>query len=211
MASRRSSSQPIRLFESKALEKLTVLPVGAFMVVWALVLPLVAWAGWGDASPFQALVLGVSGWGAWFLVEYAMHRFLFHMRPRSEAGRKFVFVMHGNHHSDPQDPLRNLMPPVVSLPLAALLWGASVLALGPMGTWFFFGLISGYVVYDLIHYGCHQWKPRGRIGQMLMKHHMRHHHADQDGNFAITGIFLDQWLGTGVKGLRRNNRTQEPA
>lgn len=211
MASRRSPNQPIQLFRSKSLEKLTVFPVGAFVAVWAVVLPMIVWAAWGTASPARALVLGAAGWGIWFLIEYAMHRFLFHMSPATEAGRKFVFVMHGNHHADPQDPLRNLMPPIVSLPIAGLLWAASVAALGPQGTWLFGGIVAGYIVYDLIHYGCHQWKPRGRLGRALMRHHMRHHHAHEDGNFAITGIFLDALLGTTVKGLRRSKQNQEPA
>lgn len=211
MASRRSPNQPIRLFQSRSLEKLTVFPVGAFVAVWAMIMPVIGWAGWGTASPVRAVVLVLAGWGIWFVIEYAMHRFLFHMAPRTEAGRKFVFVMHGNHHADPQDSMRNLMPPIVSLPIAALLWAASLAALGPQGTWLFGGIMAGYVVYDLIHYGCHQWKPRGRLGQALMRHHMRHHHAHEDGNFAITGIFLDTWLGTTIKDIRPSKQNREAA
>ena len=211
MTSRRSPNQPIRIFQSKALERLTVLPVGGFVALWAVLLPLIAWTGWGEATLIEGALLALAGWGLWFLLEYAMHRFLFHMTPRSAIGRRFVFIMHGNHHSDPQDPLRNLMPPIVSLPLAGLIWAASVAALGPRGTWLFAGIMVGYVVYDLIHYGCHQWKPKGRLGRAMMRHHMRHHHAQEDGNFAITGIFLDYWLDTDVKSLRRTAGNREPA
>src|SRR3546814_4613013 len=93
----------------------------------------------------------------WTLTEYALHRFVFHWEPKSAVLRRFVFIMHGNHHAVPNDPLRNLMPPVVSLPVAGLIWVGMLALIGTGGNWLFLGFIGGYAGYDLVHYACHQW------------------------------------------------------
>jgi sterol desaturase/sphingolipid hydroxylase (fatty acid hydroxylase superfamily) len=37
---------------------------------------------------------------------------------------------------------------------------------------------------------------RGRILGALRQHHIRHHYAKQEGNFAITAILWDRVFGT---------------
>ena len=203
MASRKSPDQNLRLFQSNVLEKLTVIPVGAFVVIWAALFTAAVWSAWGSARGPVAAMLVIGGWLIWLLIEYAMHRYLFHFEPNSDAGRKFAFVIHGNHHAAPNDPLRNLMPPVVSLPLAAILWWLSFSVLGPKGAWLLVGIMAGYIVYDLTHYACHQWPMKGRIAAAIKRHHMRHHHLDTAGNYAITGVFLDHLFGTVAKPPQR--------
>jgi sterol desaturase/sphingolipid hydroxylase (fatty acid hydroxylase superfamily) len=50
----------------------------------------------------------------------------------------------------------------------------------------------GYVVYDVVHYACHQLPMKGRISRALKMHHMRHHHHRVRGNYAITGMIWDR-------------------
>lgn len=197
-----SSSKQIRLFQSELLEKLTVISPLGFAVVWGFALPAIVWFGWGSASAFLCLGLFAIGLLVWLLFEYAMHRYLFHWDASSKLVRQFVFVMHGNHHVDPNDRMRNLMPPVVSLPIGGMVWAACVSLLGSAGTWAFLGFIVGYVIYDVIHYACHQWAMKGRIAQILKRHHMRHHYVAMDGNYAITALFLDRLFGTRIKSLK---------
>jgi sterol desaturase/sphingolipid hydroxylase (fatty acid hydroxylase superfamily) len=99
--------------------------------------------------------------------------------------------------------MRNLMPFVVSLPIASLVWLASVALLGASGTWLFLGWISGYVMYDLVHFACHQWPMKGRFGSALKRHHMRHHYVDETGNYAISAIFWDRVFGSRITTLKR--------
>lgn len=199
MEDRNSKRQQIRLFDSEALERLSqISPVG-FAVTWVITLTFIAWVGWGQASPAAGLGLFLVGFIGWFPFEYAMHRKLFHWEPRLPAIQRFVFIMHGNHHVDSNDPLRNLMPPIASFPIAAVIWGILVLLLGQAGTWTFLGFMSGYVIYDLTHYACHQSRMQGRLASLLKRHHMRHHHVDETGNFAITAIFLDSLFRTKVE------------
>lgn len=189
---------PLRLFRNPWLERLTVISPVAFVGMWAAILPLVIWSALGSTSPWAAAGLVGLGCIGWSLFEYAMHRYLFHWRPRSPALSATIFVMHGNHHAMPNDRLRNLMPPVVSLPVAAMIWGGCVLAAGAAGTWLFLGFIGGYVIYDLVHYACHQWPMKGRLGRVLKQHHLRHHFLPTEGNYAITGIVWDWLFGSRI-------------
>lgn len=139
----------------------------------------------------------------WSLFEYAMHRYLFHLESDVPVLRWFVYLIHGNHHASPNDPLRGLMPLPVSVSVGSLVWVACVALLGTAGTWLFLGFMMGYVFYDAIHFACHQWQMRGKIGQMFKRHHMRHHYVDEDGNFAISALFWDRVFGSRIRSLKR--------
>lgn len=191
------------MFKSARLEKLTLMSPRTFVVSWALLLPAIAWAGWGAVEEWQGIALVAAGLLVWTLFEYAMHRFPFHFETQQPFLRRLVFLTHGNHHESPNDPMRNLMPLLVSLPVSAVAWGISLALLGPAGTWLFLGWMTGYVIYDLVHYACHQWPMRSGLGAMLKRHHMRHHHFDETGNYAISAIFWDRVFGSRIETLKR--------
>lgn len=198
-----SSSQRARLFKSARLEKLTLMSPRMFVGSWLLLLSAIVWVGWNSASFMHAGALIIAGLFAWTLFEYAMHRFPFHYTSERSVLNHLVFLMHGNHHDNPGDEMRNLMPLVVSLPIASLVWIGSLALAGAPGTWLFFGWISGYIIYDLLHYACHQWPMKSRIGSALKRHHMRHHYVDEGGNYAISMILWDRVFGTRINTLRR--------
>ncbi|WP_245978708.1 sterol desaturase family protein [Aurantiacibacter xanthus] len=154
-------------------------------------------------SALDGLALVGLGLLVWTLFEYWAHRYLFHWEASWKPVQQLVFLIHGNHHEQPRDLLRNLMPPVVSVPVGLIVWALCFALVGHAGTWLFLGFMSGYVLYDLIHYACHQWPMRGRLGRMLKRHHMRHHFTDENGNFAITALFWDRLFATRVHGARR--------
>ncbi|PZO91261.1 MAG: fatty acid hydroxylase [Sphingomonas sanxanigenens] len=203
MSARNPRTQRIRLFKSDRLERLTNFSPNAFCATWGAIIPLVAWAGWGAVSPLSGIGLVLSGLLFWTLFEYAMHRYLFHWDSDWKPVEWVVFLIHGNHHVHPNDRIRNLMPPVISVPVSALIWGACAALFGSAGTWIFLGFISGYVIYDLVHFACHQWPMRGALGMALKRHHMRHHHISEHGNFAISAIFWDRVFGSNIRSLNR--------
>lgn len=192
----------IQLFRNASLERLTVISEPVFIALWALLLPAIAIVGWQFASTLWAPLLIGSGLILWTATEYALHRFVFHFEPSSKILQRVVFVIHGNHHADANDPLRNLMPPIVSLPVGGAVWALSIWALGPAGTWLLLGFMAGYVGYDLVHYACHQWPMKGRFSRMLKVHHMRHHHLHARGNYAITGMLWDRILQTRISSAK---------
>lgn len=188
----------VKLFRSARLERLTVISMRWFVVLWAILLPAIALVGIATAPTLWAPMLVGTGWLVWSLTEYLLHRHLFHFEPRSPLLQRAVFIIHGNHHSESNDPLRNLMPPIVSIPVGLLVWAAAIAAAGPAGTWLLFGFMSGYVAYDIIHYACHQFPMKGPFGRMLKTHHMRHHHRRAKGNYAITGMLWDRVFATRI-------------
>ena len=200
----KSSPDRLKLFRNAWLERQTVISVPAFVALWAVVLPVIALVAWSVTrealSGYPAVLAGVAlvgvGLAGWSLAEYVLHRFVFHLKPRSRLLARLVFLLHGNHHAVPDDPLRNLMPPIVSLPLGGLIWTLCVALAGPAGSWVFLGFMLGYVGYDLVHYACHQWPMTGRLARRIKRNHMLHHHARKDGNFAITGMVWDRLFGT---------------
>lgn len=185
--------QRMRLFESDLLERTTTISPRAFIFIWLPILSATFWFAWGKASVLAALGLLLTGLLGWTLFEYGMHRFLFHWKTQSPVFRSVVFVTHGNHHVDPNDPLRNMMPPIISVPVSAAVWAVLRLAIGPAGTFAFLGFAIGYVLYDIAHYACHQLPMRRGVLRHLRRHHIRHHHARVEGNYAITAIMWD-WV-----------------
>lgn len=201
----------IRLFESEWLERFTLLSPRAFALAWSVLLPGIAAVGWGTAGPLAALALVAAGLTGWTLFEYAMHRFVFHLEPENGFLRWLVFLIHGNHHDDPSDPRRGLMPLVVSVPVGCIVWAACLALAGPQGTWLLLGFMGGYVIYDTVHYACHHLPMRSGLGAALKRHHMRHHHVDDTRNFAISAIWWDRVFGTRIANLRTRRAMKRSA
>jgi len=200
------SRNRVRLFKTPILEALTVISAPAFIALWAVLLPAIFVLAMSSAPSVWAPLLVVFGVIIWTATEYFLHRAVFHFESRSRRLERIVYVIHGNHHDDPNDPLRNLMPPIVSLPVAALVWLGFDALLGVAGIWPFLGFMIGYVTYDLVHYACHQWPMKGRFARMLKTHHMRHHHFPEGGNYAITGMVWDRMLSTQLTTKRQKTK-----
>ena len=58
------------------------------------------------------------GYAVWTLFEYWLHRVVFHFEPEDGIGARLHWMIHGVHHDHPNDPLRLVMPPAASIPLA---------------------------------------------------------------------------------------------
>ncbi|MCX7284500.1 MAG: sterol desaturase family protein [Novosphingobium sp.] len=202
MAESTSQAQQVQLFRHAWLERLTVITPVGFAITWAILMPLLVWLAWGSANVLQAAVLGLAGLMFWGIFEYVIHRYSFHWKPKSKLFQSFVYIMHGNHHDVPNDPLRNLMPPIASIPITGSVWLLFIALFGFVSTWAFIGFLVGYIVYDMLHYACHQWPMKSRLWLPFKKHHMRHHFGANEGNYAITALFLDRVMGSRVESLK---------
>jgi sterol desaturase/sphingolipid hydroxylase (fatty acid hydroxylase superfamily) len=144
-------------------------------------------------------VLGLLGAGAaaWMLVEYLLHRFVFHLDRWLPEAARFCFVIHGCHHADPDDASRSIMPLSGSVPMMGLVLLCLVSGLGVAGGLVFFGTFAlSYLAYDVTHYGCHQWSLPGRLGAYIQRHHLTHHYLDGARHFGVTSPLLDRVFGT---------------
>src|SRR3954470_10460654 len=62
----------------------------------------------------------LAGYVVWTLTEYWLHRLVFHFEPDKGIGARLHWIIHGVHHDHPNDPMRLVMPPSVSVPLTVL-------------------------------------------------------------------------------------------
>lgn len=164
------------------LEPLSKTPWYLVPIIW---LPVGSYGIWIANNELQnwglVSALFVLGLLLWTLVEYGLHRCLFHLdgyvnphqyhfsllisfclririMPDSRVSITLHFLLHGIHHFLPMDKLRLVMPPALFLALATPFW-----FLAHIMFWFnwyvatnvFCGGIYGYVCYDLTHYFLH--------------------------------------------------------
>lgn len=137
--------------------------------------------------------LFVVGVIAWTLLEYTLHRWLFHRRPTSwHVDKVQMYMMHGYHHDYPNDPWRLVAPPIMAWPVALIVTGVYVLLFGtPAGLALMAGTMMGYLAYDWTHYYEHHAKPTTRLGKWLRRLHYLHHYDDPEWNHGISGPLWD--------------------
>ena len=191
------------MFESRVLDALSrVHPVVPVLIFVPGIVVLEAW-GLSKVSVLLSLALLVAGYALWTLFEYWLHRIVFHFEPEHGIGARLHWIIHGVHHDHPNDPMRLVMPPSVSIPLGAAVFGLLYLIFGQdyapgIGAGFFLG----YLVYDMMHYYLHHFRPHGRLGRMLRERHMRHHFQDDTRGFGISAPYWDEIFGTSSRARR---------
>ena len=198
------------MFDSRLLDALSrVHPAVPVVIFVPAIVALTAW-GLSSVSVLVAVALTGGGYALWTLFEYWLHRVVFHFEPEDGLGARMHWIIHGVHHDHPNDPLRLVMPPAVSVPLGAVVFGALYLAFGAryspgLGAGFF----TGYLVYDMMHYYLHHFRPHGRLGRMLRERHMRHHFQDETRGFGISAPYWDEVFGTSSRGARAGASPKE--
>jgi dihydroceramide fatty acyl 2-hydroxylase len=191
------------MFDSRVLDALSrVHPAVPVIIFLPAIVLLTAW-GASNVSVPATIGLFAAGYALWTLFEYWLHRLVFHFEPQDGIGARLHWIIHGVHHDHPNDPLRLVMPPAVSVPLAAAVFGILYLIFGSdyapaIGAGFF----AGYLVYDLTHYYLHHFRPRGRMGRALRERHMRHHFQDDTRGFGISAPYWDEVFRTSPRAKR---------
>ncbi|KAK1761045.1 putative Inositolphosphorylceramide-B C-26 hydroxylase [Echria macrotheca] len=155
----------------------------------------------GYATAWQEAAVWLFGFGLWSLIEYLMHRFLFHLDewlPDNRVGITLHFLLHGVHHYLPMDKYRLVMPPTLFVALAAPFWKlAHTLFFWDwyVATTVYCGGVFGYICYDLTHYFLHHQNLPLWYKQ-LKKYHLQHHFLDYQNGFGVTSRFWDTIFGT---------------
>jgi len=195
------------MFESRTLDALTrVHPVVPLVIFLPAIVLMIIW-GLSETSVAVMVGLFVGGYALWTLFEYWLHRLVFHFEPDHGIGARLHWIIHGVHHDHPNDPLRLVMPPSVSIPLALAVFAVMYLIFGStyapgLGAGFF----AGYLIYDMTHYYLHHFRPRGRLGRMLRERHMRHHFQDDTRGFGISAPYWDEVFKTSPHTRRSPDR-----
>jgi dihydroceramide fatty acyl 2-hydroxylase len=186
-----------RMFERDWLDRLSRVhhTVPLFIFLPAIFVALVI--GFRRVPTISVAAWFAGGWLLWTLTEYWMHRLVFHFEPEEGLGARLHWIIHGVHHDHPNDAMRLVMPPSVSVPLATLFFLAFVALVGtPSAFPLVAGFLSGYLVYDMLHYHLHHHVPRSRLGRWMRELHMRHHFQDDSRGYGISAPFWDHVFRT---------------
>jgi len=201
------ASPPI--FESKLLDRLTRVHPAVPPLIFLPAIAIFATLAFLQDNPLEAGPGLLAGYGIWTLSEYWIHRAVFHFEPAQGVGARLHWMVHGVHHDHPNDPMRLVMPPVVSVPLASLFFAAFVAVFSlPLAWSIAAGYFAGYLAYDMLHLALHHAKPRGLLARRLRELHMRHHFEDDRRGFAVSAPWWDVVFGTASpRAGRRQART----
>lgn len=177
----------------------------AWWVVPMIWLPLVAYGTYcgsqGLSTGSEAAAYWCLGVFLWTLVEYVLHRCLFHIDqylPDNRVGITAHFLLHGIHHYLPMDRYRLVMPPTLFLVLATPFYKLAhfIFSYNEFAAiQVFCGGICGYICYDLTHYFLHH-RNLPSYYRELKKYHLQHHFADYENGFGVTSRFWDRVFGT---------------
>ncbi|MCS6928797.1 MAG: sterol desaturase family protein [Saprospiraceae bacterium] len=197
----------VRLFNNDFLDRLTrthiAVPVTLFFLYAA---GLIWWTKKATAlSNLQIAGLFIGGMLFFTLVEYLVHRYVYHIEPTTERRRKFQWTMHGVHHAYPKDKSRLAMPPVLSVVIGTVLLGLFRLLMGQYAFSFLAGFMVGYALYLVVHYCVHIFKMPKHALRVLWINHAIHHYSQDDVMFGVSSPLWDYVFGTVPSRKKREN------
>lgn len=194
-----NKDETVRMFQSDFFENFSKVH---FTVPLFIFLPIIMYFLYRSIWVFEMKLLSILsliiiGLFIWTITEYTLHRFIFHFEAKSKIGKKIHFIFHGVHHDYPHDSKRLVMPPAVSIPLAALFyflfrWIVGESFISP----FFVGFLTGYLFYDLTHYAIHHFNMHNKFWLAIKNHHMKHHYQDPSKGFGVSTPLWDVIVGT---------------
>jgi sterol desaturase/sphingolipid hydroxylase (fatty acid hydroxylase superfamily) len=179
-----------------------------FIIYSMLVVALVASAF--RQSPHDQLIwfaAAIAGASSWTLVEYLLHRFVFHRMP-------LIADLHHAHHAAPRAYLGT--PTWASLIVLAGVFFAPLWRLFSLNVAFgaICGLIAGWLWYGIVHHVIHYRRPRRlAIALSVASHrHLLHHSPYRSGNFGVTTALWDYLFGTDIaSGARAASVAAQPS
>jgi sterol desaturase/sphingolipid hydroxylase (fatty acid hydroxylase superfamily) len=186
----------VRLFKNPILEALTRTSPAITLMVY---LPIISFFLYINFSFYpgwmKTTFLFVAGFFSWTLIEYMMHRFVFHFMSGSPLVKRIHYYIHGVHHQYPKSKDKLFMPPVPALMIVLILYGMFLFLLGKNVYAFLPGLLTGYLAYVFIHYAIHTIRPP-HLFKKLWAHHYLHHYKHDGSCFGVSTTLWDRVFHT---------------
>jgi len=201
-----NKDETIPLFKNPFLEYFSHIHPATPIVVYTPVIVWMSYLSLTSVSWPYYLGVFVGGILMWTLTEYTIHRWAFHVEPKTETGKKVHFLVHGIHHDYPRDSTRLVMPLLVSVPLAIAFYFAFRLIFGVHHSAMFGGFLFGYVAYDSIHYATHHFMMRNRFARFIKEYHMKHHFVDDHTAYGVSIPLWDYVFNTVPEWVRQRKQ-----
>lgn len=182
-----------QLFQNKLLEKLTRTHIAVPLTIFSLYAIGLLWWSFDHRflSIWETVLIFFLGTLSFTLIEYLMHRYLFHLPPTSERNKKIAYMLHGIHHDYPKDKDRLAMPPYLSIALATGFLFLFKLMMGNAAFAFTAGFVLGYAGYLFVHYIVHAFQVPNNPFKILWVHHGIHHYKRPDAAFGVSSPLWD--------------------
>lgn len=186
------------LFRNPILEKLSRTHISVPLTVFAAyALYLLYWSvSHTSLSAGSTIGLFLLGFISFTLVEYLVHRYVYHLSTHTEWRKRFQYKAHGVHHEFPKDKDRLAMPPLLSITVATILLLLFRLVMGDFAFAFLPGFLVGYAYYLSVHYVVHIYQPPKNFLRALWVNHSVHHYKDGDVVFGVSSPLWDYIFGT---------------
>ena len=196
-----NKNETIRMFESNFMEFFSHVHPATPVILYGPIIALMLYLAFVQKGLSFLAVLGffVIGVLTWTLLEYIIHRYVFHYEPKTRVGKLLHFIMHGVHHDHPNDATRLVMPPIISVPLAVVFYVVFILTLGRFAPAALAGFGFGYVCYDTIHYATHHFAMKRGVWRWLKQYHLRHHYQDDHAGYGVSSPLWDYVFRTNRK------------
>ena len=196
------------LFKNPILERLSrtnsAVPVTIFLGFSCF---LMAWGyTYASISAWTQTAMFLLGLLLFSLVEYLVHRHVFHMITNTKLRQRIQYTFHGVHHEFPKDTSRLAMPPVVSVVIVTLLYLIFKFAIGDYTYGFLPGFITGYSMYLIVHYVVHAYQPPKNFLKTLWIHHGIHHYKDHERAFGVSSPLWDYIFRTMPKKAKSHRK-----
>lgn len=187
----------IKLFRHPLLNRLiftnSLVAVSTYFVI-SLVIAIGGFV-WTETTITSGLLLVGAGLLIFTLVEYLVHRFLYHSDDAYEENRGWQYLVHGIHHVHPKEHGLLALPIPLVLAINTPLFCLFYLVAGEYACFLFPGFLSGYATQLYIHYQVHTRKPN-TFFKFWWRHHMLHHYYSERTAFGVICPFWDMVFGT---------------
>ena len=151
-----------------------------------------------QGSWISILLLITGGMLLWSILEYVLHRFVFHLCSPIPFVQKILERLHLGHHADPRNPDRILVRPIYSLSISAMLLGGLYSLTGTLfsASGLMSGIWLGFLYYETVHFRLHLIKGHKGLLGLQRRGHFYHHFLDSQCCFGVTSPLWDLVLGT---------------
>lgn len=194
-----NKDETVRMFKNDFIEALSRVHPAVPLIIFVPVILYMIYLSIFNFNIETLNIIGLVIFGIfiWTITEYLLHRYIFHFEMKSKIGARIHFIFHGVHHDYPSDSRRLVMPPSVSIPLAALFYFLFRFLIGDIYVLpFFAGFLTGYLFYDMTHYAVHHFNMHSKFWLAIKNHHIKHHYQNPDKGYGVSSPLWDYFFGT---------------
>ncbi len=146
---------------------------------------------------YYSTLVFLTGMFMWVLVEYLIHRYVFHFKSKNPVIRKIVYSIHGVHHAHAQDNDKMYVPLIPAIIITVLQLSLYCSMFGLAGFPLLAGVMTMHQFYNLVHIMIHKnTYPENRVLRKLRENHIKHHTGYGEKCFGVTSTICDKLFNT---------------